>query len=266
MSEAAAQLLQRLVSAVDARSICVPAPVRSGHPWIADVAESLGLEPTLAPRGDEDILCELAARADPRPLLAPFRRAPFVLLIAGGPDASARAAAETLLAGTEQWLALADPPPRTELLAPAERAMAAVSLPGEWRAAPAAAQLPHTEAEALSARWLAAERDRAALAVINDRLLLGERRLADAQLARERASADVARQREAERHELDQARLALLEQRAWVADQANRLAASQSWRVGHRLVRIGRRLTLRGDRGTDLPSAIVRRMEDGDSR
>jgi hypothetical protein len=61
-------------------------------------------------------------------------------------------------------------------------------------------------------------------------------------------------------------RLTLLEQRAWVADQARRLGASRSWRVGHRIVRLGRLLVLRRDRGTDLPEMIARRMEDGDPR
>ena len=72
--------------------------------------------------------------------------------------------------------------------------------------------------------------------------------------------------REAERHELDRMRLALLEQRAWVADQARRLGASRSWRMGHRMVRVGRLLVLKRDRGTDLPAMIARRMEDGDSK
>ena len=265
MSEAVADLLAQLAGAVGARSICIPAVVRSEWAALPGVAEGVGLELTLAPRGDEQILCELASR-DVHLLLDDFRRAPFVLLIAGGSAESARPAAEALLAGANQWLALEDPPPGAELLAPAERALAAASLPGEWRAAPSTAAPLTSDEEVLEALWVAAERDRMALAAVNDRLVLSGRRLAEAQLARERGSAEIARQREAERHELDRARLALLEQRAWVADQANRLAASQSWRVGHRLVRIGRRLTLRGDRGTDLPSAIVRRMEDGDFR
>ncbi len=55
----------------------------------------------------------------------------------------------------------------------------------------------------------------------------------------------------------------LLAERAWVSDQARAVAASQSWRVGHRLVRAARALALRGDRGADGLTVIVRRMEDG---
>ncbi len=55
----------------------------------------------------------------------------------------------------------------------------------------------------------------------------------------------------------------LLAERAWVSDQARAVAASQSWRVGHRLVRAARALAGRSDRGADGLTVIVRRMEDG---
>jgi hypothetical protein len=50
-------------------------------------------------------------------------------------------------------------------------------------------------------------------------------------------------------------------ERVWVAQQARGVASSQAWRVGHRLARAGRRLTFRGNRGTDAVNGIVARME-----
>jgi chromosome segregation ATPase len=54
----------------------------------------------------------------------------------------------------------------------------------------------------------------------------------------------------------------LLAERAWASDQARAVAASQSWRVGHSLVRAARALGLRGDKGSDALTVIIRRMED----
>jgi chromosome segregation ATPase len=54
----------------------------------------------------------------------------------------------------------------------------------------------------------------------------------------------------------------LLAERAWASDQARAVAASQSWRVGHGLVRVARALGLRGDQGADALTVIIRRMED----
>jgi hypothetical protein len=56
------------------------------------------------------------------------------------------------------------------------------------------------------------------------------------------------------------ARRTLTEERAWVADQAQRVAVSQAWRLGHMAVRQARRLSFRRDCGTDALSAIVARM------
>jgi septal ring factor EnvC (AmiA/AmiB activator) len=55
----------------------------------------------------------------------------------------------------------------------------------------------------------------------------------------------------------------LLAERAWVAEQARSVAASQSWRLGHRLVRMMRAVARRSDRGADGLTVIVRRMESG---
>jgi chromosome segregation ATPase len=54
----------------------------------------------------------------------------------------------------------------------------------------------------------------------------------------------------------------LLAERAWASDQARAVAASQSWRVGHSLVRAARALGLKDDKGSDALTVIVRRMED----
>lgn len=58
-----------------------------------------------------------------------------------------------------------------------------------------------------------------------------------------------------------QARLAA--DREWVVAQVRSVAASQSWRLGHRLVRALRAVAFRHDRGADGLTVIVRRMEDG---
>lgn len=60
-----------------------------------------------------------------------------------------------------------------------------------------------------------------------------------------------------------EARAQLAAEREWVAEQAQRVEASEAWRLGHKLVRRVRRLTWRTDRGTDALTAILRRMSDG---
>jgi hypothetical protein len=258
-------LLGQLARAVGVASTCIPAEVSDHDPRLDEVAAELDLGTTRQPSGDEDVLCQLAADGGPerlRAALIGFQRAPFVLLI----GATAAESADALLGPAAEWLALAESPPETQLLAPVPRALGVTDLPWEWTAAAPDAAPLSSDNDALSALWLAAEHDRAALEAITDRIDLSARRLEEARGARERMNAEVARMREAERHELDRMRLALLEQRAWVADQAMRVAQSQSWRVGHRLVRIGRLLAFKRDRGTDLPTAIARAMEDGDFR
>lgn len=268
MSEAAAapaaeRLLRELAEAVAPRSACIPGPVAGACPELAGVARELGLEVTSAPAGGEDILCLLAGvdAPEPHPAVERFAAAPYLLLC--GPGAGA--GAERFQ--TDGWLARrggADAD--AVLLAPAARVLDAPGLPGEWHAGRAPAQALATEREALEALWLAVERDREALVTLTERTEDDARRLDEARQARERLSAEVARLRAAERHELDRMRLALVEQRAWVADQAGRVAASTSWRLGHRLVRIGRALAFKRDRGTDLPKRIAERMRDGEPR
>lgn len=64
----------------------------------------------------------------------------------------------------------------------------------------------------------------------------------------------------AQEAEIDRLRIALLEQRAWVAQEAERVRATQSWRIGHRLVRLGRLLTLRRNTRTDALARLAERM------
>lgn len=59
--------------------------------------------------------------------------------------------------------------------------------------------------------------------------------------------------------ELDRMRAVVLQERAWVAAEAERLRDSQSWRLGHRLVRTARMLTFRRDRGTDALARLIER-------
>lgn len=63
-----------------------------------------------------------------------------------------------------------------------------------------------------------------------------------------------------QRNETDRLHAELVEERAWVAAEAQRVRASQAWRVGHRVVRTARLLTLRRDRGTDALSRLIERM------
>ncbi len=67
---------------------------------------------------------------------------------------------------------------------------------------------------------------------------------------------------DSQRHEVDRLRAQLVEQRAWVASEAERARASQAWRLGHRLARMSRLLSLRRDRGTDALQQIVDRMNE----
>jgi hypothetical protein len=149
------------------------------------------------------------------------------------------------------------------LLVPVERLLSVAGAPGEWRAGPPRDREPEprTEEEALEVLWQAVDRDRARLEAVARQLQRGARELDHARRNRERLAAELARIREGEHHELDRMRLAMLDERAWVAEQTRRIAASSSWRVGHRLVRIARALTLRRDRGTNLPAMIAARME-----
>jgi hypothetical protein len=106
-------------------------------------------------------------------------------------------------------------------------------------------QLEHSEAE--FEQFLA----EAGTAAVQLRALRRRKRILDKRLARATALAATARmQRDSER--------------AWVVQQVSRVAASQSWRVGHGIVRTTRRLTLRRDRGTDALIRILERLGTAD--
>lgn len=62
------------------------------------------------------------------------------------------------------------------------------------------------------------------------------------------------------------ARTELAEERDWVARHARAISRSQSWRLGHRLVRTMRIVTFRRDRGTDAVNEILRHLEGQKSR
>lgn len=57
----------------------------------------------------------------------------------------------------------------------------------------------------------------------------------------------------------------LAQERAWIAGQVAAIAASRSWRLGHRLMRTARALTLRRDEGTDALTLVIRQLVDGSS-
>lgn len=270
----AAGLLAQLSNAVELESVCIPTPVQRAHPELDSAVTGLGLSATHRPAGDEDVLCLLAGASGAETLseaelaLRHFRRLPFLLILAlrsapNGPLDTARA----LLTPSSEWLVQAGPDEREAILmAPEERILSEPALPGAWQPSAAADSPLTVDQQAVEELWRAAERDRKSLssiaALIDDR----EQRLQEARGAWERLSAEVERLRASERREVDRLRLAAMEERAWVAEQAIRLGQSTSWRLGHRIVRVARRLTFRRDRGTDLPAKIAQRMQDGEPR
>jgi hypothetical protein len=120
--------------------------------------------------------------------------------------------------------------------------------------------------ELVDVLWRAADRDRAALGAIARHVADRDREAGEARQRAERMAAEIGRLRDGERRELDRLRLERLQERAWVGDQALRIATSTSWRLGHRLTRMARRLALKRDRGTDLPRQIAARMQEDDHR
>jgi hypothetical protein len=270
-----AELLSELVGVGQLASACIPAAVRHADPEIEATARRHALRITTQhPDGDEDLVCAATGSSPGRTLrevrsaVARFERLPFVMLVAPHPDASdAVLVASSLLGPFEPWLARIDPSGAgAVLLAPEERLLSAGALPGEWQADLGDREQPLTGQTALATLWQVAERDREFLSEVAGRIEHSTQELEEANAARERLGAEVERLRAAERREIDRLRLEAIEQRAWVTEQATRLGRSTSWRVGHRLVRIARRLTLRSDKGTDLPAKIVERMQDGELR
>jgi hypothetical protein len=272
------ELLSQLAQTVSVPTACVPAAVRAERPRLDAVARRLSIETSDRPLGHEDLICLLAHRDPGRTLetvdavIAAFRSAPYVLLIAGThdhPDAAVLAA-RGLLATHHGW-AMRDArcSAGPALLAPAWRLLEADELAGYWYGHPADGPAEPSEElgegdELLAALWGAAEQDRQAIAAIAQQLA--------ARIRGDRSIGALARSGLSElplgapRSELDRIRLERLEERAWVAEQARRVAESSSWRVGHRLVRLARSLAFKRDRGTNLPLQIAERMEETEHR
>lgn len=281
-------LLEALAGTVKLNSIVIPATVRPHHPTLEAAAEELGIVPVQEASGGEDVLCA-PALIEPgatlegiRTAVERFHRRPFVLLatVPAGPAplgvAPAAAAAEALLARVSDWLVRADHDHRgAELLAPLERVLCVEELSGRWQASPARGAGVGSERGTLAALWLTAARDRASFEAISAAVTPDESRPDELRRRRDRLGPKLGRSREAERnaalraretdhHELERLRTALFEERAWVSGQARRLADSTSWRLGHRLVRLGRLMMFKRDQGTNLPELIARRVEDRD--
>lgn len=261
-------LLAELSAAVSLRSVCITSAARDACLQLVAVAHELELEVTMDPTGDEDLLAlvdadtpTLTAR-----MLQRYPRTPFLLVLADQADASSvKAACVGVLEALPELLGRdllhAEGP---VLLAPADRLLGATALAGEWYSANGL--IDYRGEEVLSALWNAAELDRQTLAQIAGQAVLDAREVRDLHHALERSRAETARVRASERREAERLTVMLLEERAWVAEQAKRIASSTSWRIGHRLTRLGRRLAFRADRGTNLPALIAKRMEDADLR
>ena len=142
------------------------------------------------------------------------------LVIVTADDGRAAVHADAWACDRGGWLVLADPPPGKAVLAAADT-LAGAPLPGSWRGGRRPAPAPGPDAAAISAR--------AALI-------------------------------DTQRNEADRLRAELVEERAWVAAEAERVRASQAWRLGHRVVRTVRVLTGRRDIGTDALGRLIERM------
>jgi hypothetical protein len=275
------ELLSQLVQTVPVPAACIPLAVRSERPRLDAVARRHSIETSDRPLGHEDLVCLIADPDAVRTLeqvddlLAAFRAAPYVLLVTSSSDRpdTAVVAGRELLASHHGWVmrdvrCAAGP----ALLAPAWRLLEAGDLAGHWYGRPAAPldepgeePDPGEHDELLAALWAGAERDRHAIAAIAQQQGArpgGEPGSASGVITRYGLSGLPLG---APRSELDRLRLERLEERAWVAEQARRIAASSSWRVGHRFVRMARWLTFRRDRGTNLPLQIAERMEESEA-
>jgi hypothetical protein len=262
-------LLAECVRDFGISSTCIPSAVRRQHPELEAAGERLSLQMTLTSAGDEQLIV-VPTEADEASVLGnvafalrSFELAPYLILVSGpAHPEQAPAAAEALISASPAWLLRDDlAGSGAVLLAPVERLLSLAGAPGEWRAGPKRDEQPNTEDGALEVLWQAIERDRDHLEVVSSRLREVARELEDTRRIRDRLAGELARMREGERNELDRVRMAMLDQRVWVAEQARRIAASTSWRVGHRLVRVARALAFRRDRGTDLPAMIAKRMD-----
>jgi hypothetical protein len=246
--------------------------------------------------GREDLACVGAPSPAMAAVADTFTAAPFVLLLSADRDQHALAGAAAELAAAFEELYVHVDPAGPWLLAPLARLLAAEALTGDWRGAAAwSAQilaklgaLPHGEAGAshgdhraphgeagpsrgdhqaplgeaeLTAMWGQALADRRAITTL-ERAIAAERTLLrDARRDLRRAGAEAELQAVAHRHELAALRRTLEDERAWAAEQAQRIGDSRAWRLGHGATRLAWRLTGRQVRGGDLPARIVARMQ-----
>jgi hypothetical protein len=266
------ELLSQLALAVPVPAACIPAAVRVARPRLDAVARRLSIETSEQPLGHEDLVCLLAdtdathVLEQVDRLVAALRNAPFVLLVAASPDVpdAAIVAGRELLTTRHGWVmrdanVVAGP----ALLAPEWRFLDAPGLAGQWygRAGEPAVELGEQD-DLLAALWSAAERDRQAVAAIARQLVSAPGADAGAGTLPMPDLGLSGLPLGGPRSEIDRLRLERLEERAWVAQQARRIAASTSWRLGHRVIRVVRWLTLRRDRGTNLPVDMAERMEE----
>ena len=269
-----AQLLAELAEGAQLRAAWIPATTREADPPLYEQAGRL-MSVTLEPTGREDLVCLVAgapgseSSAAIEATLAPYRTAPFLLLLARSEEPAGPVRVSLELLRDQPQLRARDlgRDRGPILLSPLRRLLEAESLAGEWSGAAAgeadAAETERADTD-LESLWTQAGQDRRSLDALAIRWAGEARQLREARVALERANAEIERLRSQERHELARLQLMLVEERAWVAAQARRIAGSTSWRLGHRLTRLGRRLTLRADRGTDLPAMIARRMDEAD--
>jgi hypothetical protein len=233
--------LERLLRSVGARSIEVaqPAePTAAVSSWL----QALPLERTTGPAADVVLViaAQSAAETYTRIERAAARAAILVLVAgeSGGPEAERWAAAH------DDWLTLRDPPTVAAMLAPVRTLVDRPDIQGVWyggRAATAPVAPVRERAPAQSNRP----------AHVGAREQALNARLGRLQIAQQ-----------SQRIEIDRLREAWLEDRAWVAVQAERVLASASWRLGHRVMRILRALSFRRNRGSDALSRIVERMRE----
>ncbi len=258
------RLVAELAEAVAFDGAWIGGDARLVAPGVIDAARAV-THVSLEPTGREQLACVVAG--SPGVSVASARRPlPYLLVLdaPGQADSAARAAAQLGDAIPALCVRddLGDRGPR--LLAPLERVLAAPTLPGSWRgvgAEPAGDGEPE-----LAALWRLAIEDRCALRAVGDEVARAEAELARARRALERASADAARRQAVHAHELARLESMLAQERAWVAEQAERIAGSTAWRLGHGATRLAWRLRGRRVRGADLPAIIVGRMRRTDPR
>jgi hypothetical protein len=168
------------------------------------------------------------------------------LILVAAPHPQDQADVDRWAAGHAAWLTLTRPPQGHAVLMPLSTLLAFPDLPGVWSAG-ADATLPAPAARA-PRPVPTADADARARATAATTWELR------AQLSRQIAETD------AQRLAADRLRARLISEREWAASEADRVRASSSWRLGHRLVRLARLLTFRRDKGTDGLSRLAERM------